>query len=116
MVIEKAMLAWRNEALGTDLSESWSTFNDRCTKSLEKACSEVNKGEIALIISSGGPIAMMVKNILALDDKKAIELTLQIRNTGITHCYYDGQQIKLASFNSLPHLDVSAHRDKITLS
>jgi broad specificity phosphatase PhoE len=116
LVIEKAMLAWRNEELGSNLSESWSTFNVRCENGLEKVCKEVGKGEIALIVSSGGPIAMMVKKILALDDKKAIELTMQIKNTGITHCYYDGQQIKLASFNGLPHLDVSEHRDKITIS
>ena len=116
LVIEKAMWAWRNKELGSELSESWLAFNQRIVNSLEKVCADIIKDQISLIVSSGGSIAMMLKKILNLDDGRAIELTLQIRNTAITHCYYGEQQIKLASFNGLPHLDVSPHRDKITLS
>jgi len=58
-----------------------------------------------LVVSSGGPIGMLAKQVLEAPARTAIELNLQIRNSSFSHYFFNEQSIKLASFNNIPHLD-----------
>lgn len=57
-----------------------------------------------LLVSSGGPIAMAVGQVLDTSAETAIELNLRIRNTGVTELAFNPKRHSLVAFNQLPHL------------
>lgn len=69
-----------------------------------------------LIVSSGGPIATAVSQVLAAPSETAIELNLRIRNTAVTEFSFTPKRHMLLSYNNLPHLDSPAHQSWVTYS
>lgn len=67
-----------------------------------------------LIVSSGGPIATAVGQVLGTTPETTIELNLRIRNTAVSEFQYSPRRHTLLSYNALPHLDTTEHRDWIT--
>ena len=67
------------------------------------------RGEV-LIVSSGGPIATAVAQVLGAPPEAAIELNLRIRNSAVSEFVFNPQRHSLHSFNQLPHLDSDATR------
>ena len=58
-----------------------------------------------LVVSSGGPIATAVSQVLAAPPTTLVELNLQIRNSAQSELVLTQQQLRLVSFNSVAHLD-----------
>ena len=69
-----------------------------------------------LIVSSGGPIATAVAEVLGAPTATAIELNMRIRNSAVTEFVFSEKRHSLLSFNTLPHLQGPAHADWITYS
>ncbi len=67
-----------------------------------------------LIVSSGGPIAATVAQVLGAPPAAAIDLNLRIRNSAITELACTRSRLALISFNHLPHLDRAERRDWVT--
>lgn len=115
-LLKLAMLAWSEDALPKSaLEESWADFKARVKIALEAVCS-VNSDKPTLIVSSGGAISMLISLVLELEAKQVIELNMQIRNTSISHFYFNQDTIRLSSFNNIPHLDSLDRLDSITFS
>jgi broad specificity phosphatase PhoE len=76
---------------------------------------ETHSGRV-LIVSSGGPIATTVSQVLAAPAETAIELNLRIRNTAVTEFAYTPKRHMLLSYNNLPHLDGTAYQGWTTYS
>jgi broad specificity phosphatase PhoE len=64
-------------------------------------------GEV-LIVSSGGPIATAVAQVLGAPPETGIELNLRIRNSAVSEMVFNARQLTLQSFNNVPHLDADA--------
>jgi broad specificity phosphatase PhoE len=62
-------------------------------------------GQTVLIVSSGGPIATAVGQVLGTSPETTIELNLRIRNTSITEFAVTPKRHILVSYNAVPHLD-----------
>lgn len=58
-----------------------------------------------LIVSSGGPIATAVAQVLNAPAETGIELNLRIRNSAVTEFDYTPKRLSLVSFNTIAHLD-----------
>ncbi|MEJ7932060.1 histidine phosphatase family protein [Ramlibacter sp. AN1015] len=71
-------------------------------------------GRNVLIVSSGGPIATAVGQVLQTPYETTIELNLRIRNTSVTEFAFTPRRHMLVSYNGLPHLDAAPYRDWIT--
>jgi broad specificity phosphatase PhoE len=69
-----------------------------------------------LIVSSGGPIATAVAEVLGAPTATAIELNMRIRNSAVTEFVFSEKRHSLLSFNALPHLQGPAHAGWITYS
>ena len=67
-----------------------------------------------LIVSSGGPIATALAQVLELSPAIAIELNLRMRNTSVSELAFHPRRISCISFNALPHLAEAAYADWIT--
>ncbi|MBU3005472.1 histidine phosphatase family protein [Paraglaciecola arctica] len=115
-LLKLAMYAWSEGLLHeASLDESWTDFRERVHSALHKVCQQESDKPI-LIVSSGGAISMLMSLVLGLDAKQVIELNMQVRNTSISHFYFNKNTIRLASFNNIPHLDSPDRLDSITFS
>jgi broad specificity phosphatase PhoE len=98
----------------SDYAETWGSFRSRCVAGLEAA---VNGGEPfgeLSIFTSGGPIAAICQHVLGLSAAKAIELNWSMLNTSLTIVANGRRGLRLASFNSVAHLEASGNSGLIT--
>jgi len=69
-----------------------------------------------LVVSSGGPIATIVGQVLGTPAAATIELNMRIRNSALTELAYTPKRFALVAFNHVPHLDSAARREWVTYS
>ncbi len=67
-----------------------------------------------LLVSSGGPIATAVGQVLGLAPAMTIELNMRIRNSAVTEFAFTPRRHALLTYNTLPHLDSAGHADWVT--
>jgi len=67
-----------------------------------------------LLVSSGGPIATAVGQVLGTSAETTIELNLSIRNASVTEFSFSPRRHKLVTYNTLPHLDTPEYASWIT--
>lgn len=67
-----------------------------------------------LLVSSGGPIATAVGQVLGTTPETTIELNLRIRNCSVTEFAFTPKRHMLVTYNTLPHLDAPEHASWIT--
>ena len=67
-----------------------------------------------LLVSSGGPIATAVGQLLGTSPETTIELNLGIRNSSVTEFAFSPRRHRLVTFNTLPHLDAPEHASWVT--
>lgn len=111
--LKMAMHAWSvGEIIG---AESWQQFEQRIEEVLGVLAAGARGGR-TLVVSSGGAIAMMVRQILGAPSHSVTQLNMQIKNTAISHFFASRSGVSLHSFNHLPHLDIRERRQFITYS
>ena len=69
-----------------------------------------------LVVSSGGPIATILTEVLGMQLRGVVDLNLQTRNTGITELQAGARRIQCVSFNNVPHLDRPDRSGALTYS
>ena len=67
-----------------------------------------------LLVSSGGPIATAVGQVLGTRPEAMIELNLGIRNASVTEFAFSPRRHRLQTFNTLAHLDAPEYADWVT--
>ena len=71
-------------------------------------------GTQVLIVSSGGPIATAISQVLQTPRETFVELNLRIRNSAVTEFVFNPKRHHLVTFNTLPHLDTAETRGHVT--
>ncbi|HET9820307.1 MAG TPA: histidine phosphatase family protein [Burkholderiaceae bacterium] len=61
-------------------------------------------GQSVLVVSSGGPIAHAVGQVLGLGHEAVIDLNMHLRNSALCEVRVTPRRFSLVSFNALPHL------------
>jgi broad specificity phosphatase PhoE len=74
---------------------------------------EHHRGHV-LLVSSGGPIATAVGQVMEAAPASWIELNLRIRNASITQFEFNPKRHSLLTYNTLPHLDGPDYADWVT--
>ena len=81
------------------------------------ACAGLGRDDNVLIVTSGGVIGRYTSEVLDAGADAAIQLNLQIRNTGVTEVIRPTSgSARLVSFNAIPHLERPGRADAITHS
>jgi broad specificity phosphatase PhoE len=70
--------------------------------------------ERVLMVSSGGPIATAMGQVLGLTPAVTVELNMRIRNSSVTEFAFTPKRHMLVTYNTLPHLDAPAFADWVT--
>lgn len=111
--LKKAIVLWSQGGLQGDLPETWQAFEQRLLAVRQQIMAQYN-GRRVLAVSSGGAIAMLVRQLLQAPSETMVELNLQTRNTALIHCVFNQHHMRLSSFNSVPHLDSLERQALIT--
>ena len=114
LILRKALKAWSEDRLEGDLPESWADFERRIVEGLSKATGLQESGGKVLVVSSGGPISMAIRQILSAPASTMIKINLQTRNSSFSHFFFNQRTIELSGFNHVPHLDHPDRSDAVT--
>jgi broad specificity phosphatase PhoE len=113
-LLQKTLQAWANGELCSDIPETWAEFEQRVFSGLSIATSSIDNGSKTLVVTSGGAIAMAVRQVLAAPPEAMIRMNLQIRNSAYSHLFFDREGIHLAGFNHAPHLEHPDRSNAVT--
>lgn len=101
-LLRAALQCWARGELDA-LAEPWSAFKQRTRSALQRL-SDSSSGQSVLLVSSGGVIAQLAAAVLEAPDHRAIELNLSMRNSALTELQGLPGDLRLASWNTVPHL------------
>ena len=112
--LRKALPVWSEGEL-RGVPEPWDHFQARIRDSLRALIAD-ETAERVLVISSGGPISALMREVLQLSVRHMMDLNLQTANTSQTRLQFKNGKARLQSFNGLPHLDHPDTAHLITLT
>ena len=113
-LLRQALQAWMDGRTAPAGMPSYPAFVAGINAALDHVRSQ-HEGHV-LIVSSGGPIATAVGQVLGTSAETTIVLNLRIRNSAVTEFAFTPKRHMLQSFNHLPHLDAPERRDWVTYS
>jgi broad specificity phosphatase PhoE len=102
-LLREGLMAWMEGRTKPAGMPSWADFVAGVIGALD-AVRERFEGNV-LLVSSGGPIATAVAQVLQAPPSSVIELNLRIRNSAITEFAFTAKRHVLVSYNTVPHLD-----------
>lgn len=112
-VLRTALNRWAEGEIAPQGMPSWRDFVGGIVAALDHVRTH-HHGQRVLIVSSGGPIATAVAQVLGAPHESAVELNLRIRNSAVTEFAFTPRRHMLLSFNGIPHLDAPAWRDWVS--
>ena len=93
--------AWRDGTIENP-PETFEDFEIRVTSAL----TEIREGDgPALVVTSGGLIAMAMRQVMGLDIEAMARVALAIMNTSMHRLHPIGDQLAPVLFNAVPHLE-----------
>jgi broad specificity phosphatase PhoE len=102
-ILREALYAWTEDRLAGAAHEPFAQFRARVLGAL--AGVRASGARRVLMVSSGGPIAAILAEVLGMPARGVVDLNLQTRNTGISELRFNARSIHCVSFNAIPHLD-----------
>ncbi len=111
-LLREGLLAWMAGHTAPVGMPTWAEFAAGVAGALDHVRSQ-HSGDV-LIVSSGGPIATAVGQVLGASAENIIELNLRIRNSAVTELAFTPKRHHLLVFNHLPHLDAAERCSWVT--
>ena len=101
--LRQVLHLWAEGALDERAPETWAAFQQRVADA--RAAIQQCGAQRVLAVTSGGVIGACVQQVLQAPAATAIALNMQIRNSSVTHCFFNREAFQLSSFNGIAHLD-----------
>jgi broad specificity phosphatase PhoE len=102
-LLREALSRWMAGQTQPQGMPSWAEFSAGVAGALQHV-QQTHNGNV-LLVSSGGPIAIAVHQVLGTPPETTIELNLRIRNSALSEFSFTPKGHRLLSYNHLPHLD-----------
>jgi len=113
-LLREILYLWADGALQTDAHPAFATFAERVRSALDRM--REGAARRVLVVSSGGPISILLGTVLELAPRMMMNLNLQTRNASISELAFNARAVHFVSFNTVPHLDRAERRAAITYS
>ncbi len=111
-ILREALLAWMAGRIAPVGMPAYADWVAGIVAALDHVRTQ-HSGNV-LIVSSGGPIATAVAQVLGAPPATSIELNLRIRNSALTEFAFTPKRHSLVVFNHLPHLQQPEHQGWVT--
>ncbi|XYH93740.1 histidine phosphatase family protein [Sorangium sp. So ce1128] len=102
---ELALVQWANGRLDAGDLESFTAFEARVRRGLDRVKRAANEGQRVAVVSSAGPVAVAMRLALNLDSTLTIRLGGVVSNSSITELCFRSEHPKLIAFNVVSHLE-----------
>lgn len=111
----KATARWQSGDY-QDYTESWQTFKSRVLQGLDTVFAELQQQDkkIAFVFTSGGPISVVVQQLLGLADEQLLSINWTLVNCGITKVVATKNRVLLSTLNDHSHFDYPDTQQFIT--
>ena len=113
-LLRQGLAAWMAGTAQPEGMPSYPQFVAGVAAALDHVRQVSGHGGDVLMVSSGGPIATAVGQVLGTPPAVTIELNMRIRNSAVTEFVITPKRHLLLSFNNLPHLDAAEYADWVT--
>ncbi len=111
-LLRDGLTQWMNGVVSPTGMPSYREFQLGVSSALDHV--RQNCAGNVLLVSSGGPIATAVGQVLGTTPETTIALNLRIRNSAVTEFAFNPKRHTLLTFNTLAHLDHPDYTDWIT--
>ncbi|MFY9210050.1 MAG: histidine phosphatase family protein [Aestuariivita sp.] len=99
--LPEVFTAWKDGKIQS-APESFANFEDRVMSALH----DISQGDgPALVVTSGGLIAMAMRQVMGLEIAAMARVALAIMNTSMHRLFPIGNQLSPVLFNAVPHLE-----------
>lgn len=112
-LLREGLLAWMRGDTAPAGMPAYADFGAGVADALARVLA-LGVGRQVLVVSSGGPIATAVAQVLAAPPESLVELNLRLRNSSVTEFAFNARRHHLVTFNTLPHLDSVDTRGHVT--
>lgn len=102
-LLRSGLAAWMNATAQPAGMPSYAEFVRGVAHALDHVRTQCS-GNV-LLVSSGGPIACALAQVLGCGADTTIELNFRLRNSAISELAFNPKRLSLQTFNTLPHLD-----------
>ncbi len=89
-------------------------FAERVKNGIRTIVKRHGPGEKVVVFSSGGPMAVTLRQVLKISRERTIRLGREIKNTAYTIFRHDQERLGLVMFNNIAHLEVYNDPDLLT--
>lgn len=103
-VYDRATTRWADGAHDGDYAESRSAFRARVRDAFAILVAGLGKGDTAYVVTSGGPIAAVVQDVLGLTEQATRAMEHVLVNCGVTTFSARSGHTRLISLNEQQHL------------
>lgn len=104
-IFEAAIDRWVAAGEAAGYSQTYEAFRTRCLGGLARLAAALPKDAAALVVTSGGPIAVVAAELLGLPPERGVRLRFGLVNCGLTKLVVRSRGPRLASFNEQGHLE-----------
>jgi broad specificity phosphatase PhoE len=111
-LLREGLLQWASGTIQPEGMPDYAGFVSSVTSALDHV--RQNFESNVLLVSSGGPIATAVSQVLSAPAASMVELNMRIRNSAVTEFVFNPKRHSLLTFNTLPHLDHPDLADWVT--
>lgn len=112
-ILEPALEGWIAGAESSPTAVTWPQFSDAGSTALSELAGELQRGETAVVVSSGGAIAALAGNLLGAAAPVFGALNRVLVNSSVTKLVVGSSGINLVGFNDHSHLE-EVDRDLVT--
>lgn len=112
--MKRALGYWMSGEIVDDGNDSWQSFCTRIQQGFEFSYNTDAKR--TLVVSSGGPVSVILGQVWGLDNPRTCDLTLQIKNSSTSKLLYNRKDFTVDSFNDVSHLLSADKQNAITFS
>jgi broad specificity phosphatase PhoE len=104
-ILGPALEAWIGMAEESPAAQSWPQFSGAGSAALAELAAELERGETAVVVTSGGTIAALVGGLLGAPALVFSRLNTVMVNAGVTKVAIGAGGVNLISFNEHSHLE-----------
>jgi len=105
VVLEEALLSWISSTEPAQPAEPWPVFYERANTALDDLVGELDRGQTALVSTSGGVLAAICLRLLGAPDHTFVRFNRVTVNAGITKVINGSRGTTMVSFNEHGHLE-----------
>jgi broad specificity phosphatase PhoE len=105
VVLEEALLSWIASTERAQPTEPWPAFYERANSALDDLVGKLDRGQTALVCTSGGVLAAICLRLLEAPDQTFVRFNRVTVNAGITKIIHGNRGTTMVSFNEHGHLE-----------